>query len=69
MTAEEIHVGARFTLSGEETVYTVEYQTPGRSPYAHLTTARFEEDKYRTFAGHTDVIAHPQTEAKQTQYQ
>jgi len=69
MTARDLPVGARFTLPGSDTLYTVTAQTPGRMPSGfeyHLTTCKFfnpwqECEDEITFAGHTEVIAVPDT--------
>ena len=68
MTAAELPVGARFTFPLDGETYMVTAHTPGHFPDTHLTTAILispwiMETGEITIAGHTEVIAHPDTRA------
>ena len=71
MTARDLPVGARFTLPGEDTLYTVTHQVPGKHDWEielHLTYCRFwspwiECEETCAFAGHTEVTLVPDTRA------
>lgn len=71
MKAQEIPVGGRFSLPGDDTVYTVLNQWPGRMPGAQFTAIQFWNAHMSAFSemilsGHTEVIAHPETTASLT---
>lgn len=71
MTAAELPVKAQFTILGSDTLYTVMHQIASKDPWllcTHLTSCAFFNPLQQcedtcTFAGHTEVIYHPPTQA------
>lgn len=69
MTAQDLPLGARFVLPSRDCECIVTHQIPGRTPSAHLTFARYfnewqESEELQVFAGHTEVVAVPETKTK-----